>query len=69
MYSDTDTVCLEPIENWGANATLWRDGNGWLNPSFDGESVEQMKDRLGQPSVIIGIEADVGDREDWALVR
>jgi len=26
-----------------------------------------LEDVVGPPSVIVGIEADVGDREDWAM--
>ncbi|KAG8991542.1 membrane-bound alpha-1,6- mannosyltransferase Initiation-specific [Tulasnella sp. JGI-2019a] len=67
VYSDTDTICLRPIEEWGASADLWsdRDGNSWLPSIREGESPEDRKAALGPPSVIIGVEVDVGDREDW----
>ncbi|KAG9002496.1 membrane-bound alpha-1,6- mannosyltransferase Initiation-specific [Tulasnella sp. JGI-2019a] len=64
VYSDTDTLCLHPIEEWGASADLWSDpdGKSWLPPMHEGESPEAA---LGPPSVVIGVEVDVGDREDW----
>lgn len=50
VYSDTDTICLKPIHEWGTVDPLrWRDQD-----SID-----------GTPSMIIGVEADVGDRDDW----
>jgi len=29
------------------------------------EAGEKVDDVLGRPSVVVGVEADVGDREDW----
>ncbi|KAL1409799.1 hypothetical protein Q8F55_003796 [Vanrija albida] len=67
IYSDTDTSLLKPPSMWGRDAKLWKDGAGWMT---DGEreriaAGESAADVLGQPSVIVGVEADVGDREDW----
>ena len=67
IYTDTDTVLLKSPSHWGQDAKLWRDGAGWL----DGSSLERIQagdspnDVLGPPSVIVGVEADVGEREDW----
>ncbi|KAG8877851.1 membrane-bound alpha-1,6- mannosyltransferase Initiation-specific [Tulasnella sp. 331] len=65
VYSDTDTSCLHAIEEWGASADLWDDGKGWLAPAEGEETLESRKKAMGPPSVVIGIEVDVGDREDW----
>ncbi|KAG9033137.1 membrane-bound alpha-1,6- mannosyltransferase Initiation-specific [Tulasnella sp. JGI-2019a] len=65
VYTDIDTTCLRSITHWGKNAVLWKDGKDWLIPSRRGETLESMRKNLGPPSVIIGVEADVGDRPDW----
>lgn len=69
MYSDTDTVCLRPIEEWGVSADLWDDGKGWLAAAHDEETLDGRKKAVGPPSVVVGIEVDVGNRGDWYLVR
>jgi alpha 1,6-mannosyltransferase len=51
VYSDTDTICLKPISQWGQNPTL-----------LHGQPKSLLK---APPSVIIGVEADVGMRADW----
>jgi alpha 1,6-mannosyltransferase len=70
IYSDTDTKRLKPLSEWGRGARLWKDGHGWLYGNDSGvelgnELLEIGIEALGPPSVVIGIEADVGDREDW----
>ncbi|KAJ9104808.1 hypothetical protein QFC19_003949 [Naganishia cerealis] len=70
IYSDTDTKRLKPISEWGRGARLWRDGRGWLYGNDSGiELGDELRgvenDDLTPPSVVVGIEADVGDREDW----
>ncbi|KAG8991540.1 membrane-bound alpha-1,6- mannosyltransferase Initiation-specific [Tulasnella sp. JGI-2019a] len=69
VYSDTDTHCLHPIEEWGASADLWNDhdGNNWLPSVHGSESIEERRAALGPPSVVIGVEVDVGDKKDWYL--
>jgi alpha 1,6-mannosyltransferase len=67
IYSDTDTRLLKSPSSWGQGATLWKDGDGWIG---NAERVKIMagqkwEDVLGPPSVIVGVEADVGEREDW----
>jgi alpha 1,6-mannosyltransferase len=67
IYSDTDTTLLKPPSSWGRGAKLFRDGAGWVDEASlerieAGEDVETV---LGEPSVVVGIEADVGGREDW----
>ena len=67
IYSDTDTAPLKGPSSWGQGSKLWRDGDGWLGDEQKdliqrGRSVEDV---LGKPSVIVGVEADVGTREDW----
>jgi alpha 1,6-mannosyltransferase len=67
IYTDTDTTLLKSPTAWGRDAQLWRDGAGWLEPAeidriAEGENAEDV---LGPPSVIVGIEADVGNRADW----
>lgn len=67
IYSDTDTHMLKTPQAWGGNSKLWRGGDGWLTEEqaarLDlGQSVDEV---LGKPSVVVGIEADVGNREDW----
>jgi hypothetical protein len=54
VYSDMDTKCMKPIENWGTT-----DPKAW-----------RKQDKTSTlPSMIIGVEADVGTREDWHDVR
>ena len=67
IYSDTDTTLLKAPSNWGRGARAWRDGKGWLDQaSLDRlEAGEKINAILGPPSVVVGIEADVGGREDW----
>ncbi|KAG9013704.1 membrane-bound alpha-1,6- mannosyltransferase Initiation-specific [Tulasnella sp. JGI-2019a] len=65
VYTDTDTSCLKSISEWGGNAKLWKDGDGWLAPSRKDQTLESVKQSLGPPSVIVGVEADVGNRPDW----
>ena len=66
VYSDTDTILLKPPHQWGQSPTLWNPSS-WLPESTlaqlqPGVSVDSI---LGPPSLIIGIEADVGGRPDW----
>ncbi|KAI5476664.1 Haloacid dehalogenase-like hydrolase domain containing protein [Pseudohyphozyma bogoriensis] len=49
IYADTDVKCLKPIERWGQN------------PDWQGDTPSDYQ----PPSMIVGIEADVGGREDW----
>ena len=63
IYSDIDTKRLKPISEWSRHAELWKDGKGWL--SADDRKRMDAEGGLPPPSVIIGIEADVGDRSDW----
>ncbi len=67
IYSDTDTNLLKSPSSFGQDAKLWRDGAGWLDDVSRqrisaGEDTEAV---LGKPSVVVGVEADVGDRSDW----
>lgn len=70
IYTDLDTKLLKPIPTWGEDYDLYRQGRGWLYPSdreeglTEGE-VERWKRDLGGASLIVGVESDVGDREDW----
>lgn len=58
VYADMDTRCLKPVEKW----MEWRgDRAGTRDPN------RSKWPTLGEPSVIVGIEADVGDREDWEM--
>lgn len=77
IYTDTDTILLKPPSRWTQGAHLWKDGEGWLSPadmariaavSDAGESERGAVERevLGPVGAVVGIEADVGDREDWA---
>ncbi|GAA5963727.1 hypothetical protein JCM3765_006828 [Sporobolomyces pararoseus] len=50
VYADTDVECMKPVEEWGLDI----DWEG--RPPADYEP----------PSCIVGVEADVGDRRDWA---
>lgn len=47
-------------------AKLWADGKGLSKAEkariAAGEDWEEV---LGSPSIIVGVEADVGEREDW----
>lgn len=54
VYTDTDTNCLKPIDQWGKGARIF----------LPKEARSQ-----GDAKVVIGIEADVGTREDWHDVR
>ena len=67
IYTDTDTKMLKTPSHWGNGARLWRDGAGWMDDASlkrieAGERAEMV---LGTPSVVVGVEADVGGREDW----
>lgn len=66
IYTDTDTRLRKPPSRWGRGATLWADGKGLSKDEKNRIAVgERWEDVLGPPSVVIGIEADVGEREDW----
>ncbi|WWC92083.1 uncharacterized protein L201_007037 [Kwoniella dendrophila CBS 6074] len=68
IYSDTDTTLLKSPSEWGKNPKLFHDGIGWLSDSQSErikKNNEDVDDVLGKPSIIVGLEADVGDREDW----
>ncbi|GAA5893422.1 hypothetical protein JCM5296_004871 [Sporobolomyces johnsonii] len=49
VYADTDVECMKPVERWG------------MDLSWDGQAPEDYE----PPSLIVGIEADVGNRKDW----
>ncbi|GAA5910921.1 hypothetical protein JCM6882_001932 [Rhodosporidiobolus microsporus] len=49
VYADTDVECLHPVEKWGEDV------------SWEGK---RPADYIA-PSLIVGIEADVGSRHDW----
>lgn len=67
IYSDTDTILLKDPLRWGRGTKLWREGAGWLDPASSDrlEAGEPADTVLSPPSIIVGVEADVGDREDW----
>jgi len=70
IYTDTDTSLLKNIADWGEDPDLYRQGRGWLFPEDrQGEPTEEekteLKRGLKRASVIVGIESDVGNREDW----
>ncbi|TYJ52494.1 hypothetical protein B9479_006888 [Cryptococcus floricola] len=71
IYSDTDTTLLKPPSKWGAPPTtpptLFNNGDGWLTPAQKArlERGEEQEEVLGRASVVVGVEADVGEREDW----
>ncbi|GAA6010916.1 hypothetical protein JCM11491_004599 [Sporobolomyces phaffii] len=50
VYADTDVECMKPVEEWG------------LNIEWEGTAPSDYE----PPSCIVGVEADVGDRRDWA---
>lgn len=55
VYADLDAECLKPIDMWSVSRGKAAGGEGeWARGK------EQ-----NPPSMIIGIEADVGDRPDW----
>nr|XP_019007986.1 uncharacterized protein I206_07154 [Kwoniella pini CBS 10737]OCF46767.1 hypothetical protein I206_07154 [Kwoniella pini CBS 10737] len=67
IYTDTDTTLLKSPSEWGHDPKLFKGGDGWLteNQLERAKSGESIDDIIGKPSVIVGLEADVGDREDW----
>jgi alpha 1,6-mannosyltransferase len=66
IYSDTDTRLLQPPSKWGQGATLWADGKGLSKQEKARIAAgEEWEEVLGPPSIIVGVEADVGKREDW----
>ncbi|KAK4688270.1 hypothetical protein P7C73_g1849, partial [Tremellales sp. Uapishka_1] len=68
IYSDTDTVLLKAPSKWGGEyPRLYKGGEGWLSDKEKEriQAGEAMDAVIGRPSVIVGIEADVGTREDW----
>lgn len=65
VYTDLDTQLLRPVANWGQHYDLYRQGRGWLfeedsETDPDDEQIEEWKEKLGRPSVIVGLETDVG---------
>lgn len=78
IYSDTDTTLLKPPSRWISDADLFNGGRGWLsddqlaglvraeNMPEGEEKAAAVKEVLGEVRAVVGIEADVGDREDWA---
>lgn len=50
IYSDIDTVCLKPVSSWIPES---------ISPITNATSTAKV-------SLIVGVEADVGDRPDWA---
>lgn len=76
IYSDVDTLLLkEPIQ-WGQGAELWKGGQGWIPAEYivklestDEGSKEAEVDRLlGRANVIVGIEADADELDEWATI-
>lgn len=66
IYTDTDTRLRKPPSSWGRGATLWAGGKGLTKDEQNRIAVgESWEDVLGPPSVVLGVEADVGEREDW----
>jgi len=66
IYSDTDTRLRKPPSKWGQGSTLWADGKGLKKEEKARIAAgEKWQDVLGPPSVVVGIEADVGERDDW----
>lgn len=66
IYTDTDTRLRKPPSRWGRGATLWAGGKGLTKDEQNRIAVgEKWEDVLGPPSVVVGVEADVGEREDW----
>lgn len=49
VYADTDATCLKPFERW----------------SRDPEHPQTVPVAFTTPALIVGVEADVGDRLDW----
>lgn len=67
IYTDTDTRLVRPPSQWGHGQRLWKGGEGWMDATqrsrvSNGESIDDV---LGRPSIVVGIEADVGVRDDW----
>jgi hypothetical protein len=66
IYSDTDTRLLQPPSKWGQGATLWAARKGLSKQEKARIAAgEEWEEVLGPPSIIVGVEADVGKREDW----
>ena len=66
IYSDTNTQLLQPPSKWGQGATLWANGKGLSKQDKARIAAgEAWEDVLGPPSIVVGVEADVGKREDW----
>ncbi|WVQ95719.1 hypothetical protein IAU59_002818 [Kwoniella sp. CBS 9459] len=67
IYTDTDTQLVKSPSVWGTGPKLYKDGIGWLTDDQKKriEEGEKVDDVLGKASVVVGVEADVGDREDW----
>ncbi|WVN89581.1 uncharacterized protein L203_104808 [Cryptococcus depauperatus CBS 7841] len=67
IYTDTDTVLLKPPSKWGQKPRLYKNGENWLTNEQkqrwqQGATIEEI---IGRPSIIVGLEADVGERTDW----
>jgi alpha 1,6-mannosyltransferase len=53
VYSDIDTVCLKPISSW-------------IPISSSSNSSNATNTATTKVGIIVGVEADAGDRPDWA---
>jgi hypothetical protein len=70
IYTDLDTKPLKPLSEWGREPDLFRQGRGWLFPEDQEheptpEELDKLKRSLDVASVVVGVESDVGGREDW----
>ena len=77
IYADTDTIRLKSPSEWVRDYSIWKGGEGWLGEAdvarlqaVEGDDVDEREkvysDVLGPVKAVVGLEADVGDRADWA---
>lgn len=82
IYTDTDTSLLQAPSAWVrvGDMDLWRGGMGWLDVDEveriaaarrmeGGEELEAVLQEVlaDRPlGAVVGVEADVGERADWA---
>lgn len=76
IYSDTDTYLHKPPSEWSQDADLWQEGKGWMEEGdiaqwklLDGilsdTRYAEIEKFIGKPSIIVGIEAEVSEEQEW----
>lgn len=76
VYADTDVQCLQAVERWGDDVS-WKGercvpGPRLLSTVHAANALHSFllrPEEYAAPSLVVGVEADVGNRHDWHNVR